>query len=93
MNEFVMLEILGGTTGIEKRYIYRYTVVGTAVVFFIYIIIINAKDTLLLLLLLFFNIILFINSGCEAKGSQKSKLNHYTSQEPHEEKTGRKFQL
>ncbi len=29
----------------------------------------------------------FIDSNCEAKDSQKSELNHYTSQEPKGEKT------
>ena len=32
----------------------------------------------------------FINTGCEANDSQKSKLNHCTSQEPHGEKTRNK---
>ncbi len=31
--------------------------------------------------------IFFINSGSEAKGSQTSELNHYTSQEPHGDET------
>ncbi len=31
--------------------------------------------------------VLVINSGCKAKDSQKSELNHYTSEEPHGEKT------
>ncbi len=34
-----------------------------------------------------FHFIAFIHSGCEAKDSQKSELNRYTSQEPHGEKT------
>ena len=34
--------------------------------------------------------ILFINSSCEAKDSQKSKLNHCTSQEPGNEKKPKK---
>ncbi len=34
-----------------------------------------------------FHFISFIDSGCEAKDSQKSELNHYTSQEPSGEKT------
>ncbi len=35
----------------------------------------------------YFHFISFIDSGCEAKDSQKSELNHYTSQEPKGEKT------
>ncbi len=31
--------------------------------------------------------IYFIQSDCKAKDSQKSELNHYTSQEPNGEKT------